>query len=58
MGDACDSDLDRDNDGVQDSRDNCPKISNSDQLDTDEDGRGDVCDLDIDGDGIKNGNKS
>lgn len=39
IGDACDSDIDRDKDGIQDSQDNCPKVANSDQLDTDGDGR-------------------
>ena len=39
IGDACDSDIDRDKDGIQDSEDNCPRIPNSDQLDTDGDGR-------------------
>lgn len=38
-------DIDRDRDGIQDSKDNCPKIANSDQLDTDEDGKGDACDV-------------
>lgn len=56
IGDSCDSGIDRDRDGVQDSKDNCPKVANSDQLDTDNDGKGDACDMDIDGDGITNDN--
>lgn len=35
-------------------KDNCPQIKNTDQADLDEDGIGDVCDEDWDGDGIKN----
>ena len=40
-----------DGDGVPDDADNCPSVANSDQLDTDSDGAGDVCDSDDDGDG-------
>ncbi|PKN55529.1 MAG: hypothetical protein CVU56_20835 [Deltaproteobacteria bacterium HGW-Deltaproteobacteria-14] len=39
-----DSLLDRDHDGVVDGGDNCPDTFNPDQLDTDLDGIGDVCD--------------
>ncbi|MEE9343542.1 MAG: choice-of-anchor B family protein [Gammaproteobacteria bacterium] len=45
---------DQDSDGVADSHDNCPTLSNPSQLDTDNDGEGDVCDSDIDGDGLSN----
>ncbi|TSK34758.1 Thrombospondin-3a [Bagarius yarrelli] len=41
-----------DGDGHQDSRDNCPDIPNSSQLDSDNDGIGDDCDDDDDNDGI------
>jgi len=41
-----------DSDGVPDDTDNCPSVANSDQLDTDSDGSGDVCDDDDDGDGF------
>lgn len=46
--------VDRDGDGVADSRDNCLRAPNADQKDLDRDGVGDVCDSDIDGDGYSN----
>ena len=36
--------VDKDGDGVADSADNCPDISNADQADTDGDGVGNLCD--------------
>jgi len=48
---------DTDNDTIQNANDNCPSRSNTNQLDTDHDGQGDVCDTtpngpDTDGDTI------
>jgi hypothetical protein len=43
---------DLDDDCVTDSRDNCPGVSNADQVDSDGDGRGDRCDSDDDNDGL------
>jgi hypothetical protein len=43
---------DTDGDGVPDYKDNCPFISNKDQKDTNNDGVGDVCEADLDGDGF------
>ncbi|GAA4235885.1 hypothetical protein GCM10022291_18860 [Postechiella marina] len=54
--------VDKDNDGILNEDDNCPSVSNANQLDTDDDGVGNICDncinnynpnqSDIDGDGI------
>ena len=46
--------IDRDEDGVLDGLDNCPDVANADQLDTDGDHIGNVCDDDIDNDGLPN----
>ncbi len=46
--------MDADNDGILNSVDNCEGISNAAQLNIDGDGQGDVCDDDIDGDGLIN----
>lgn len=50
--------LDADLDGISDDFagevDNCPDTPNPDQSDLDGDGQGDVCDPDVDGDGVPN----
>ena len=46
------SEPDTDDDGTPDSSDNCPDAANADQLDTDGDGSGNLCDADDDNDGV------
>ena len=46
--------FDADDDGVDDKVDNCEKVYNPNQNDSDADGVGDLCDEDIDGDGYLN----
>lgn len=46
--------LDADGDGYNHDTDNCSLVSNATQADLDGDGAGDVCDNDIDGDGLTN----
>jgi uncharacterized protein (TIGR03790 family) len=43
---------DRDGDGVPDASDNCLLLPNPDQRDSDGDGFGNLCDADLDGDGL------
>ena len=43
---------DHDNDGLTDGADNCPRVANPEQIDTDGDLYGDACDDDDDGDSI------
>ncbi|MDF1566159.1 MAG: hypothetical protein P1V51_24215 [Deltaproteobacteria bacterium] len=45
---------DGDGDGTADALDNCPAIDNADQADLDGDGLGDLCDDDLDSDGLSN----
>lgn len=47
--------VDSDGDGVGNNGDNCQAVANADQADLDNDGVGDACDPDIDGDGVANG---
>ncbi|WP_372778574.1 thrombospondin type 3 repeat-containing protein [Litorivivens sp.] len=43
---------DQDDDGIPDGKDNCRLVANNDQTDSDNDGVGDACEADFDGDGI------
>lgn len=54
QGASCRFDLDYDKDLVRNHQDNCPIVRNPSQSNMDNDSYGDVCDTDIDGDGILN----
>lgn len=43
---------DDDDDGIPNGKDNCRLVANNDQTDSDNDGTGDACELDFDGDGV------
>ena len=42
LGDKCDTNVDRDKDGVEDTIDNCPLVNNPEQTDADMDGVGNM----------------
>ena len=48
-----DSIVDDDGDGIKNESDNCPDISNPDQINYDDDSMGNDCDLDDDNDGVE-----
>jgi hypothetical protein len=50
--------MDSDGDGVPNPIDNCPATPNTDQLNSDGDTAGDVCDSDDDNDGVSDINEA
>ncbi len=50
--------LDSDSDGVSNRSDNCPMISNAEQINSDNDSQGDACDSDDDNDGLSDETES
>ncbi|MDH3588737.1 MAG: thrombospondin type 3 repeat-containing protein, partial [Gammaproteobacteria bacterium] len=53
-GAQCLTGVDSDADGVLDAADNCVDVANSDQRDTNGDGIGNICDPDLDNNGVVN----
>jgi hypothetical protein len=51
---VCSASVDTDGDGVADDLDNCTLEANADQRDSNGDGFGNVCDADLDNDGVIN----
>ncbi|NIM49653.1 MAG: hypothetical protein GTO22_10435, partial [Gemmatimonadales bacterium] len=51
---SADSDLDLDDDTVNNAADNCLNVANTDQANADGDAEGNACDNDADGDGVPN----
>ncbi len=49
------SPVDSDSDGIADNTDNCPSVSNANQINTDADSLGNACDPDDDNDGMLDG---
>lgn len=49
---TADNRVDSDTDGLYDHQDNCPLVANSDQVDSDHDFVGNICDPDDDNDGV------
>jgi len=50
--------INRDEDTLLDGDDNCPAVTSPDQLDTDSDGAGNICDIDDDNDGLTDSEES
>ena len=58
ISDSSDGLKDGDEDGIPDGEDNCVLVRNNDQLNTDGDNEGDVCDADDDNDGVLDGDEA
>ncbi len=51
---SCPAGSDTDSDGIVDGDDNCASVDSPNQIDSDNDGIGDACDDDDDGDSVAN----